>query len=107
MKCKFGIIALVFGLISIPISGSMASLISVSNLWLELFDAMVLASIIGWVVPFIAIIFGMAGIIKDDSKGMATAGLILGVIGLLIGILIYSIFMTIFNKIVQTIRAIL
>ena len=91
----FGIVAMIFGLISIPISGVMAALISVNNLWLELFGAMVLASMISWIVPSIAIIFGLVGFMKDDSKGMAIAGLFLGVISLFIWILTYSIFMVI------------
>jgi hypothetical protein len=35
-----------------------------------------------WSIPPLAIIFGIIGIIKDDLKGMAIAGLVLGVIGL-------------------------
>lgn len=107
MRNTFGIVSLILGLISIPITGVMAALISVNNLWLELFGAMVLASVIGWLVPFIAIIFGIVGFIKDESKGMAIAGLILGIVSLLIGILTYVIFMVIFYKIVQTMRSIL
>ena len=37
-----------------------------------------------WALPILAIIFGIIGIIVDDSKGMAIAGLILGIIALLI-----------------------
>lgn len=35
---------------------------------------------IGWLFPIVAIVFGIIGIMKDDSHGMAIAGLILGII---------------------------
>ena len=57
-----------------------------------------LALLIGWLimlfVPFgsyimyglcgLAIVFGIIGIIKDDSKGKAIAGMILGIIALIV-----------------------
>ncbi|MHA1987763.1 MAG: hypothetical protein ACW98D_14095 [Promethearchaeota archaeon] len=36
----------------------------------------------GYYIPAAAIIFGIIGIIADDSKGMAIAGLILGILAL-------------------------
>ena len=74
----FGLTALIFGLMSIP-SGIIAAFISM----------------IGWLIPPIAIIFGIIGTVKDDSKAMAVAGLVLGIVGLTIGlylILVYVIF---------------
>ena len=94
MRNTFGIVALVFGLISIPISGAMAIIVSMGDLGFLTFDIIILAFVIGWLVPFTAIIFGIIGIVKDESKGMAIAGLILGIVSLLIGILIYSVFTT-------------
>lgn len=39
---------------------------------------------IGWIFGALAIIFGIIGIAKDDSKGSGMAGLILGIIALLL-----------------------
>lgn len=36
----------------------------------------------GFYLPGAAIVFGIIGIIADESKGMAIAGLILGIIGI-------------------------
>jgi hypothetical protein len=47
-------------------------------------------SIMGWILPIIAIIFGIIGIIVDKSKGMAIVGLILGILGLIVRILVVS-----------------
>jgi len=38
---------------------------------------------IGYLFPAVAIIFGIIGIMKDDSHGMAIAGLVLGIISLI------------------------
>ncbi len=38
----------------------------------------------GFYLPGAAVVFGIIGIISDDSKGMAIAGLILGIIGIII-----------------------
>ncbi len=63
----FGILALVFGLIGL-LGG-----------WL-----LVLFLPFGqYYLPVAAIVFGIIGIITDDSKGMAIAGLVLGVIGII------------------------
>jgi hypothetical protein len=44
-----------------------------------------------WVIalPIIAIIFGGIGIAKDDSKGMGIAGLILGIVGIIMYIVLF------------------
>ncbi len=42
----------------------------------------------GLYLPVAAIVFGIIGIIVDDSKGMAIAGLILGCIGIIFILLI-------------------
>ena len=60
----FGILALIFGIIGI-------------------FLNMVI------IIPVLAIIFGIIGISRDDSRGKSTAGLILGIIGLILGILFW------------------
>ena len=64
-----------------------------------------IALLVGWLimlfVPFgdyimyalcgLAIVFGIIGIIKDDSKGKAIAGLILGIIALVIWPILWTI----------------
>ena len=49
--------------------------------------------------PIIAIIFGAIGIKKDDSNGMAIAGLILGIISLVCIALIITVFAVLFAAI--------
>ncbi len=70
-----------------------------------------LALLLGWLVmlflPFgdyimyalcgLAIVFGIIGIIKDDSKGKAIAGMILGIIALIVWPILWAvIFLVIF-----------
>ena len=64
-----------------------------------------LALLLGWLimlfVPFgdyimyalcgLAIVFGIIGIIKDDSKGKAIAGMILGIIALILWPILWTI----------------
>ena len=64
-----------------------------------------LALLIGWLimlfVPYgnyimyalcgLAIVFGIIGIIKDDSKGKAIAGLILGIIALIVWPILWTV----------------
>ena len=61
--------ALIFGLLSIP-AGIIAPF----------------RYAIAWIIPPIAIVFGIIGIKKDDIKGKSLAGLVLGSVGLLIGL---------------------
>ena len=42
----------------------------------------------GFYLPGAAVVFGIIGIVSDDSKGMAIAGLILGIIGIIIVVLL-------------------
>lgn len=65
----FGLTALIFGLLSIP-----AGIIAPFNY------------AIAWIIPPIAIVFGVIGIKKDDMKGKSLAGLVLGSVGLIIGL---------------------
>ena len=81
----FGIVALIFGSICILINTAITAFILATVFRLEIkgpFNA------IGWIIPAIAIIFGKIGINKEDSKGLAIIGLILGILGLLTGIFI-------------------
>lgn len=63
----FGILALVFGLIGLLGGWFLGFFVPFGALYL----------------PGAAIVFGIIGIIVDDSKGMAIAGLILGIIGII------------------------
>lgn len=82
MENKFGIVALVFGLIGILIGGVMGFLF-ISGLLIT--NIMILALIFGLlaisILLSIAIIFGIIGIVKDKSKGIAIIGLVLGIVG--------------------------
>ena len=64
----FGLLGLLFGIIGIV------------GVWFFTFFFYFSALIIG----ILAIVFGAIGIAKDDSKGMGIAGLILGIITLII-----------------------
>ena len=76
----FGILALVFGLIGL-LGG-----------WL-----LVLFLPYGqYYLPAAAIVFGIIGIIVDDSKGMAIAGLVLGVVGIIFVLFILPIILLLF-----------
>lgn len=100
MGRAFGIVAMIFGSISIPLCVAIAALSSISSFYsllLGIPDILALFSIIGWLIPAIAIIFGISGIIKDDTKGLATAGLILGAIALILGLLIRLMIATFFS----------
>lgn len=74
MGKTFGIIALLAGL---------AGLILLALLWIGIFFApLLLFPYIGLIIIVagaLAIIFGIIGIVKDDSKGLGITGLILGI----------------------------
>ena len=100
MGRAFGIVAMIFGSISIPLCGAIAAMSSISSFYsllLGMPDILALFSIIGWLIPAIAVIFGIIGIIKDDTKGLAIAGLILGAIALILGIVIRLMIATLFS----------
>jgi len=74
-----GIISLIFGIFSLCCG------------WLV--GAFLPIPFIGYIFPAVAIIFGIIGIIKDDSHGMAIAGLILGIISLICVFLVAALFL--------------
>ncbi|MHA1671868.1 MAG: hypothetical protein ACTSV5_15040 [Promethearchaeota archaeon] len=71
-----GIIALIFGLVGLCCA------------WL------IPIPFVPWLFPIVAIIFGIIGISKDDSSGMAIAGLILGIISI-ICVAVAALFLTV------------
>lgn len=46
----------------------------------------IIFSMLVWLIPGIAIIFGIIGLVKDEKRIFATLGLVLGLIGLMIGL---------------------
>ena len=88
MGKAFGIVDLIFGLIILLMIGITAAL-TISSIWVANFAPIVF--MLEWLIPGIAIIFGIIGIIVDNSKGIAIAGLILGIIGFTVGFLLRSI----------------
>lgn len=100
MGKAFGIVAIIFGVISIPLCVAYVALSSISSFYsllLGMPDIFTIFSIIGWLIPAIAILFGLIGIIVDKSKGLAIAGLILGLIALIIGLTIRFMFADLFS----------
>jgi hypothetical protein len=103
MGRNFGIVAMIFGSISIPLCGSFAALGSLSSfysIFLGGSDILIGFSVIGWVIPAIAIIFGIIGIIKDDVKGLSIAGLILGSLAIILGLMLRFMIATLLSGIV-------
>ena len=91
MGKAYGIVALITGIFGLAISATAALL----DLWsFFLPNILPIISIMGWVLPIVAIIFGILGIIMDDSKGMAITGFIFGIIGLIVRFLISYLFAT-------------
>jgi len=66
----FGILALLFGILGF-VGWLLFGLIPISLPFSEFY------------FPGAAILFGIIGLIADDSKGMAIAGLILGIVGII------------------------
>ena len=70
MGKTFGALSLVFALIALLAGWAIM-------FWVPFGD------IIMYVLCILAIVLGIVGIVKDDSKGMGIAGLILGIIALI------------------------
>ena len=70
----FGILALIFGILGLLLGWLLWLFVPLP--YSELY------------ISIAAIVFGIIGIIVDDSKGMAIAGLILGIIGLIFGFIV-------------------
>ena len=92
MRTSYGSVALTFGSISIFVSAITACLVSLINLLMPTIATLV--SMIGWLIISVAIIFGIIGIVMDETKERAIIGLILGIIGLIIGIIFSTLFTT-------------
>lgn len=78
MGKTFGALALVFGLIALLAGWAFILFVP--------FGDYILYALCG-----LAIVFGIIGIIKDDSKGMGIAGLIIGIIALILWVFLWAI----------------
>jgi len=78
MGKTFGALALVFGLVALLAGWAVMIFLP--------FGDYILYALCG-----LAIVFGIIGIIKDDSKGMGIAGLILGIIAIFLWVILWVI----------------
>ena len=78
----FGILALIFGLLSYV-------------MWI-IFAMFLPLPYSAWYFPVAAIVFGIIGIAVDDSKGMGIAGLVLGIIAIPFILFVIPILMVLF-----------
>ena len=91
MGKDFGIFALIFGSINLLVSLEVATFLSFlgggDSIWSLPFPFAFFLFILGYVLFFLAVIFGVVGIRKSSSMGiigMAIAGVVLGFFGLCI-----------------------
>ncbi len=73
----FGVLSLIFGLIALLAGWAI-------QIFVSIMFGFSIASFALYAVCGLAIVFGIIGIIKDDSKGLGIAGLILGIIALIL-----------------------
>jgi hypothetical protein len=76
MGKTFGALALVFGLVALLAGWAIIIFLP--------FGDYILYALCG-----LAIVFGIIGIIKDDSKGMGIAGMILGIIAIIFWVVLW------------------
>jgi hypothetical protein len=88
MGKTFGALALVFGLIALIVGWALILFVPFGDY-------------ITYALAVLAIVFGIIGIVKDDSKGLGIAGLILGIIalilGFIIGFILFAFFLAMFG----------
>lgn len=91
MEKNFGAVAVIIGSICMPLSGAFAAFETTGRASLPPFNSLELINLfflLSWLIPTIAIIFGIIGIVTDTPKQNSIVGLILGIIGLIVGIII-------------------
>ena len=99
----FGTASLVFGIICIPFGVVMtllSSVFSTGGIWSLPSEVTSFLSLLGWLIPGLAVIFGLIGMFADDSKGRAITGFILGLMGLIIIFVIHIIFENLFSPLI-------
>ena len=85
---EYGVRALILGVVAL-ILGFLGLVISASTLLIEIWNLILrwtnlpIISVMGWVISSLAILLGIIGIIIDDPKKLAIAGLICGILGLI------------------------
>ena len=88
MGKTFGALALVFGLVALLVGWAIMLFVPFGNY-------------IVYALAGLAIVFGIIGIVKDDSKGLGIAGLILGIIALVLafvlGFVLIAVLMAMFG----------
>jgi hypothetical protein len=80
--------AFIFGILSIPIAALVAITI--------ILDVYPYVSILGWIFSIVAVLAGLLGLVIDDTKGWAIAGIILGIIGFILIYFLRSLFLNLF-----------
>jgi len=85
MEKTFGENALICCTIFIPVSWALSALV---YFIFRLPTIAVTVFIFTWILPVIPISLGIIGIARDESKGKAAAGFILGLLGLIVEVLI-------------------
>ena len=73
----FGVLSLVFGLLALLAGWAIQIFVTIAM-------GPTIATYMLYGICGLAIVFGIIGIIKDDSKGLGIAGLILGIIALIL-----------------------
>ena len=80
---KYGITALLLGIICFSLSFLIMGLRTIGFSILDYIISLIAGNAISLILSILAVIFGILGIAKDDSKGMGIAGLILGVLNII------------------------
>jgi hypothetical protein len=87
MRRIYGIFSLICGVIGLVIVSIVAILWTVVDL--RLLGFAVIGTIVGMILGGLAIIFGGIGIGKDRSRGFGIAGLVIGIVTVVFGIIVF------------------
>ena len=85
MRIVFGRVALISGALSIGL-GIIFYVLYMLGIFYVYPLSWALFSTLAWLIPGIAIIFGLISLLKDEKRIFANLGLVLGLIGLILGI---------------------
>jgi hypothetical protein len=85
MRIVYGRVALSSGALSIGL-GVIFYILYVLGIFYVYPLSWALFSTLAWLIPGIAIIFGIISLLKDEKRIFAILGLVLGLIGLILGI---------------------